>query len=221
MWRWPLMNPLALPGDQPVFVPGDEDVSTGKPSAAPARSLRRLAGAAALGAIGGGLFGVAVIVAVARQDDGSSSMALPAPNENVVYAYEAAAAQPLSGAAKGVSVLVFTLEGDRGGHLTVVLTPERVSSGGAPGLSFVTKVSAPDSRPVEGATVRTETLILPWMERSQAVATTGADGRAVFRHEDLTLAGSYRFRVIDVVVGGETFRTSEEEAITVPIPGAS
>lgn len=225
MWRWPVMHPVALPGDQPVFLPERDDgagatAPQGAPEARPSRPLRRLAGAAAVGALGGAMFGAVLIIAASRSVEGPATIELPPLNENVRYAYHAPPAIP-SGGVQGVSMLVMPLAGDRGRHLSLVVTPHRERSGEETDLTFEVRLVDADGAPIAGATVGAELLALPWMDREKRSVTTGADGRAEFVFPDLVRAGSYELRIVGVSHEDERFAPPPgQDAISVPVPGA-
>jgi hypothetical protein len=218
------MNPVALPGDQPVFVPGTDDgarrrASAPEREAASRRSLRRLA-AAALGGIGGAMFGAALLFAASRTGSGPNTVVLPEVNDNVRYAFHAPPAS-FAGGVQGVSMLVMPLAGDRGEHLSLVVTPRRVRSGAETDLTFELKAVDLDGAPVEGAAVRGELVALPWMDRAEPSAVTGADGRAEFAFPGLTRAGSYQLRIVEVSLDGQRFvPPADQDTISVPVPGA-
>jgi hypothetical protein len=216
------MNPVALPGDQPVFVPGSGDGGRPRasvPQTAALRPVWRLAGAAAVGAIGGAMFGAVLMVAAVR-GNGGGTLVLPEVNTNVRYAYRAEPAS-FSGGVQGVSMLVMPLTGERGRHLSLVVDPERVRASAETDLTFDVRVIDLAGAPLGGATVRAELLVLPWMDRSAPSAVTADDGRAKFEFPGLTRAGSYELRIVDVSLDGERFvPPPDQDRISVPVPGA-
>lgn len=218
------MNPVALPGDQPVFVPGTDDGARRRASAperepASGRSLRRLAAAAALGGIGGAMFGAVLLFAASRTGGDADSIVLPEVNENVRYAFHALPGS-FDGGVQGVSMLVMPLMGERGGYLSLVLDPRRERSGDETDLTFGVRVVDGSGVPVEGASVRAELLTLPWMDRTELSEVTGADGRTEFAFPGLTRAGSYQLRIVEVSLGGQRFVPSAgQDAVSVPVPG--
>lgn len=219
------MHSVALPGDQPVFVPEPHDGAGGREpaparGASPSRPIRHLAAAAAVGALGGVMFGFVVILAASRAGDNGGSIELPAVNENVRYAYHAPPAD-LSGGVQGVSMLIMPLVGDHGEHLSLVVAPRRTRSGDETDLAFEVRVVDAGGAPVERAMVEGELLVLPWMDREGRSVVTGPDGRAAFAFPELTRAGSYRLRIVSVSHRGERLLPpAGQDAISVPVPGS-
>ncbi|HXF50313.1 MAG TPA: hypothetical protein VNM43_01375 [Dehalococcoidia bacterium] len=188
--------------------------------AAPRRPWKRLAVSAAVGALGGAMFGVALLIAAARTDDGTDTVVFPDVNEDVRYGFHANPASA-EGAVGGVSMLAVHLVSDGGQRLTTVASARRERSGAETDLTFDLRVMDERGAPVEGAVVTGEVLALPWMDRWEPSAATGPDGRAAFVFPNLTRVGSYQLRITSVWLDGERFvPLPGQSPVSVPVPGA-
>lgn len=218
------MNPVALPGDQPVFVPGAggdgrREAPAPNPEQPSQRVWKRLAVSAAVGALGGAMLGVALAVALARSDGETDAVAFPEVNDNVRYGFHANPASA-QGDVGGVSMLAVHLVTDDGRGLTTVVAARRARNGAKTDLTFDLRVMDERGAPVEGAVVSGELLALPWMDRWEPSASTGPDGRAVFAFPGLTRAGSYQLRVTSVSIDGRRFLPLPgQSAVSAPVPG--
>lgn len=218
------MNPVALPGDQPVFIPGAGDdgrreAAAAEPGRASQPVWKRLAFSAAAGVLGGAMFGVALAVAVARSGKETDVVAFPEVNDNVRYGFHANPASA-EGGVGGVSMLAVNLVSDDGRRLTTVVAARRARNGAKTDLTYDVRVMDERGAPVEGAVVSGEVLALPWMDRWEPSARTGPDGRAAFTFPGLTRAGSYQLRVTGVSIDGYRFLPLPGQSpVSAPVPG--